>query len=48
VNFSDRGFQLTRATRALKLWVSLKYFGVDAFRAAMTARWTLPSSRSAA
>jgi aromatic-L-amino-acid decarboxylase len=35
VNFSDRGFQLTRATHALKLWVSLKYFGVDAFRAAI-------------
>jgi CRP-like cAMP-binding protein len=35
VNFADRSFQLTRATRALKLWVSLKYFGVDAFRAAI-------------
>jgi glutamate/tyrosine decarboxylase-like PLP-dependent enzyme len=35
VNFSDRGFQLTRASRALKLWVSLQYFGVDAFRAAI-------------
>jgi len=35
VNFSDRSFQLTRTTRALKLWVSLKYFGVDAFREAI-------------
>jgi hypothetical protein len=35
VNFSDRGFQLTRASRALKLWVSLRYFGLDAFRAAI-------------
>jgi glutamate/tyrosine decarboxylase-like PLP-dependent enzyme len=35
VNFSDRSFQLTRITRALKLWVSLKYFGIDAFRAAI-------------
>lgn len=35
VNFSDRGFQLTRTSRALKLWVSLNYFGLDAFRAAI-------------
>ncbi|MEA2361135.1 MAG: aromatic-L-amino-acid/L-tryptophan decarboxylase [Thermoleophilaceae bacterium] len=35
VNFSDRSFQLTRISRALKLWVSLKYFGIDAFRAAI-------------
>lgn len=35
VNFSDRGFQLTRVSRAIKLWVSLRYFGVDAFRAAI-------------
>jgi aromatic-L-amino-acid/L-tryptophan decarboxylase len=35
VNFSDLGLQLTRASRSLKLWLSLKYFGVDAFRAAI-------------
>jgi hypothetical protein len=35
VNFSDRGFQLTRVSRAIKLWVSLRYFGLDAFRAAI-------------
>ena len=35
VNFSDLGFQLTRSSRALKLWLSLSYFGVDAFRAAI-------------
>jgi aromatic-L-amino-acid/L-tryptophan decarboxylase len=35
VNFADRGIQLTRAARALKLWLSLQYFGVDAFRAAI-------------
>jgi glutamate/tyrosine decarboxylase-like PLP-dependent enzyme len=35
VNFSDRGFQLTRVSRALKLWVSLQFFGVDAFREAI-------------
>lgn len=32
VNFSDLGLQLTRMCRALKVWLSLKYFGVDAFR----------------
>ena len=32
VNFADRGVQLSRMCRALKLWVSLKYFGVAAFR----------------
>ena len=35
VNFSDLGFQLTRSSRALKLWLSLGYFGVDAFREAI-------------
>ena len=28
VNFSDLGLQLTRTCRALKLWISLRYFGV--------------------
>ncbi len=35
VNFADRGIQLTRSSRALKLWLSLQYFGADAFRAAI-------------
>jgi len=35
VNFADLGMQLTRTSRAFKLWVSLRYFGVDAFRAAI-------------
>jgi aromatic-L-amino-acid/L-tryptophan decarboxylase len=35
VNFSDLGLQLTRTCRALKLWISLHYFGVSAFRAAI-------------
>jgi hypothetical protein len=35
VNFSDLGVQLTRASRALKLWMSLRFFGVEAFRAAI-------------
>ncbi len=34
-NFSDYGVQLTRGFRALKLWMSLKAFGVDAFREAI-------------
>jgi aromatic-L-amino-acid decarboxylase len=33
VNFSDYGIQLTRAARALKVWLSVRTFGVDAFRA---------------
>jgi aromatic-L-amino-acid decarboxylase len=35
VNFSDLGVQLSRTSRALKLWLSLRYFGVEAFRAAI-------------
>ncbi len=32
VNFADRGLQLTRASRAIKVWLALQAFGVDAFR----------------
>ena len=35
MNFCDLGLQLTRSARALKLWVSLRYFGVVAFREAI-------------
>ena len=35
VNFADRGLQLTRSARALKVWLSLHHFGVRAFRAAI-------------
>jgi aromatic-L-amino-acid decarboxylase len=35
VNFADLGLQLTRTSRALKLWVSLHAFGLDAFRTAI-------------
>ncbi|GGM88401.1 L-2,4-diaminobutyrate decarboxylase [Lentzea pudingi] len=34
-NLSDHGVQFTTAARALKLWLSLKGFGVAAFRAAI-------------
>ena len=32
VNFSDRGLQLTRSARSVKVWASLATFGVGAFR----------------
>jgi aromatic-L-amino-acid decarboxylase len=35
VNFADRGLQLSRGSRALKIWLSISFFGVDAFRAAI-------------
>lgn len=35
VNFSDLGVQLTRGARALKIWLSINYFGLDAFRQAI-------------
>lgn len=35
VNFCDYGIQLTRSFRALKLWLSLKVFGLEAFRSAV-------------
>ncbi len=35
VNFCDYGLQLTRSFRALKLWMSIKLFGLDAFRKAV-------------
>jgi glutamate/tyrosine decarboxylase-like PLP-dependent enzyme len=36
VNFCDRGVQLTRHFRALKLWMSIQVFGMEAFREAMS------------
>lgn len=35
VNFCDLGLQLSRSTRALKVWLSVQYFGLDAFRTAV-------------
>jgi aromatic-L-amino-acid decarboxylase len=35
VNFGDRGIELTRRFRALKLWMSLKVYGAAAFRSAV-------------
>ena len=33
VNLADRGLQLTRASRAIKVWLALEAFEVDVFRA---------------
>lgn len=35
ISFRDRGPQLSRGSRALKIWLSLHTFGLDAFRAAI-------------
>ncbi len=35
MNFADRGLQLSRGFRALKVWVSVQTFGLGAFRAAI-------------
>ena len=35
VNFADRGLQLSRGFRALKVWISVHTFGLAAFRAAI-------------
>ena len=41
VNFSDLGLQLTRTSRALKLWMSVRYFGLAAFRRAIDTTFDL-------
>jgi len=43
VNFSDRGLQLSRMCRALKVWMSVQTFGVTAFRAAVDQALDLAS-----
>lgn len=35
-NFSDRGLQLSRSVRALKIWMSIQTFGMAAFREAIS------------
>ena len=35
-NFSDRGLQLSRSFRALKIWMSVQVFGMAAFRQAIS------------
>ncbi len=41
INFCDYGIQLTRGFRALKLWMSLKVFGLEAFRKAVAQGMSL-------
>jgi aromatic-L-amino-acid/L-tryptophan decarboxylase len=43
VNFFDRGIQLTRGFRALKLWMTIKVFGLDALRDAIDHTLALAS-----
>ncbi|HLG97533.1 MAG TPA: aminotransferase class I/II-fold pyridoxal phosphate-dependent enzyme [Bryobacteraceae bacterium] len=40
-NFTDYGLQLTRTFRALKLWMSIKVFGMAAFRGAVERGFAL-------
>lgn len=35
INFADRGEQLTRYSRALKIWMSVNYFGTEAISSAI-------------
>jgi glutamate/tyrosine decarboxylase-like PLP-dependent enzyme len=35
VNFADRGLQLSRSSRAIKIWLSVGAYGLDAFRQAI-------------
>lgn len=35
INLAERGIQLTRAARAIKIWLSIQYFGLRAFRTAI-------------
>jgi aromatic-L-amino-acid decarboxylase len=48
VNFCDRGIQLTRGFRALKLWMSLKVFGGAQFEAALNHGFQLAEEAEAA
>jgi aromatic-L-amino-acid decarboxylase len=48
VNYCDRGIQLTRGFRALKLWMSLKVFGAAGFRAALNRGFELAETAEAA
>ncbi|WKN30799.1 aminotransferase class V-fold PLP-dependent enzyme [Porifericola rhodea] len=43
LNFSNKGIQLTRNFRALKLWMSLKVFGLGAFSEAIAHSFSLVS-----
>lgn len=44
VNFADRGLQLSRGFRALKVWVTVHMFGLSAFRACIQRNLDLAGS----
>ncbi len=48
VNFCDHGIQLTRGFRALKLWMSLKTFGLAAYREAIEHGFLMAEAAEAA
>ena len=48
VNFCDRGIQLTRGFRALKLWMSLQVFGRSAFQEAVSRGFEMAEVAEAA
>ncbi len=48
VNFADRGLQLSRGFRALKIWMSVQTFGLAAFRAAIQRNLELAEFAEAA
>jgi aromatic-L-amino-acid decarboxylase len=48
VNFCDRGIQLTRGFRALKLWMSFKVFGQSDFQEAVNRGFTMAEVAEAA
>lgn len=47
VNFCDYGVQLTRGFRALKLWMSIQIFGIEAFRKAVDRGFDLAEQAEA-
>ena len=46
-NFADRGLQLSRSVRALKIWVSVKTFGMASFRNAISRSMELAARADA-
>ena len=46
-NFADRGLQLSRSVRALKIWVSVKTFGLAPFRNAISRSMELAARAEA-
>jgi glutamate/tyrosine decarboxylase-like PLP-dependent enzyme len=48
VNFADRGLQLSRGLRALKVWVAVHTFGLAAFRACIQRNLALAEYAEAA